>query len=96
MRQIRWTRRALGHFDAIAAYIRDYNPAAAERVTARIRTRIATLGERPFLGRPGRIENTRELFIGRYQYTVVYRVTETTIIVLAVFHTAQDRYDELD
>lgn len=89
MKQIRWTRRALGHLDNIAAFIRDRNVLAADRVTKRIRFRVSQLTERPFLGRIGREPGTRELFVGQYQYKVIYRVTDD-IEVLAVFHTAQE------
>ena len=90
MRPIKWTRRALLHLDNIAAYIRDRNPQAADRVTKRIRLRVDQLGEHPHIGREGRQPGTKELFVGQYQYKVVYRVADY-IEVLAVFHTAQGR-----
>lgn len=89
MTAIRWTRRALLHLDSIAGYVRELDPKAADRVTKRIRDRIRQLADHPQMGRPGREPGTRELFVGRYRYKVVYRVT-TAVEILAVFHTAQD------
>lgn len=89
MRPIRWTRRALSHLDNIATYLRDRNPQAADRVTKRIRLRVGQLSEHPQIGRESRQPGTKELFVGQYQYKVVYRVTND-IEVLAVFHTAQE------
>ena len=90
MTEIKWTRRALAHLDDIARYIADHNPQAAHRVTKRIRERVTQLADQPYLARPGRVPGTRVLFVGRYQYKVVYRVTDA-IEVIAVFHTAQER-----
>jgi len=92
MKRVRWTRRALSHLDEIAAYIRERNPQAADRVTKRIGGRVNQLAESPHIGRPGQQPGTRELFVGQYQYKVVYRVTDD-IEVLAVFHTAQESND---
>ena len=90
MPRIRWTRRALFHLDAIATYLGARSPQAADRVTTRIQQRVGQLAEHPLMGREGRKPGTRELFVGRYQYKVVYRIADA-IEVIAVFHTAQDR-----
>src|SRR5437764_1785820 len=45
-------------------------PAAAPRVIERIRTAVERLQEFPFLGRPGRVEGTRELVIAGTPYIV--------------------------
>ena len=80
MRRIRWTRRSLWHLDKIAAYLKDRNPQAADRVTKRIRLRVSQLAEHPYIGRKGRLQGTRELFVGRYQYKVVYRLTADIVL----------------
>lgn len=43
----------------------------------------------PSIGRPGRVDGTRELVIHRYPYILVYRVTSDTVDVLSVYHDAR-------
>jgi toxin ParE1/3/4 len=65
------------------------NPAAATRVIERIRTAIRRLAASPAIGRPGRVEGTRELVIGGTPYIVPYRVHGDVVQVIAVLHSAQ-------
>jgi plasmid stabilization system protein ParE len=53
--------------------------------------RIQGLKNAPYLGRPGRIEGTRELLFQPMPYIAVYRVIEQTIEVWRIYHTAQNR-----
>ena len=59
-----------------------------------MRKAVTTLEDHPFLGRPGRIDGTRELVIGRYPYIVAYRQT-AAIEILAVVHTSRRWPDAL-
>lgn len=43
----------------------------------------------PQSGRPGKVPETRELFVR--PYNVVYRVNDNTMIILNIFHEAQQR-----
>ncbi len=45
------------------------------------------------MGRPGRIEGTRELIISHTPYIVIYRVKEQ-VEILRILHTSK-RYPEL-
>ena len=45
----------------------------------------------PFIGRNGRVEGTREWIVRGLPYIIVYRVTADTVVVLAIFHGAQNR-----
>jgi toxin ParE1/3/4 len=82
-----WGRRAMDHLAAVADYIAADNPGAAARVSSEIRRRVKILATMPHIGRPGRIENTRELIIG--SYIVAYRVRDETVEVVAVLHGAR-------
>ena len=55
------------------------------------REKIRALRDAPYVGRPGRVEGTRELLFLPLPYIAVYRVTEQTIEVWRVYHTSQDR-----
>ena len=88
-RRLRWTRRALRRLEAIGDYIAKDSPAAADRVTERLRTPANILIAHPAIGRVGRIAGTRELVVADLPYIIAYRVTETSVEILSVIHTSQ-------
>jgi plasmid stabilization system protein ParE len=55
-------------------------------VAGRIRHAVALLVDRPKLGRPGRVAETRELVIAGTSYIAVYALIEDTVRILAVMH----------
>ena len=86
-------RKAADDLAAIFAWIAKDNWRAAEQVVKRIRARICYLTT-PGLANIGRLGldlGTRELV--EYPYIIVYEVHEQRgqIVVLAIFHAAQDR-----
>lgn len=72
----------------ITAYIRADNPAAAAHTERRFKQAAARLGQHPYLGRPGKIPDTRE-FIPHPSYRLVYEVRGQDVFVLALIHTAR-------
>lgn len=87
---ISFTPEAEADLDAIYDYIEQDNPVVAEQVIQRILQAIAILESFPLLGRPGRIERTREFLIPNLPYLAVYRIAdETQIDVIAVIHMAR-------
>jgi toxin ParE1/3/4 len=87
--RIRWTRRALRSLEALAQYIAEDRPSAAERMVERIRDAVDHLEGNPELGRVGRISSTRELIVGRTPFIVPYRIREDVIEILTIFHSAR-------
>lgn len=87
--QIIWLRRALANLEAEADYIARDSSAAAQGVVAVIERTVALLAVHPALGRPGRVEGTRELVIPDMPYIIPYRVRDNRVEVLRVFHTAR-------
>jgi toxin ParE1/3/4 len=65
---------------------------AAKAVVERIFASTELLASFPYMGRAGRDEGTREWVVPRLPYIVVYEVHEerAEVIVIAVFHGAQD------
>jgi toxin ParE1/3/4 len=55
----------------------------------RIQSHVEMLDKFPQLGRPGRIEDTRELVIPHTPYIATYRISSTTVRILRVLHGAQ-------
>lgn len=74
----------------IIDYIAFDNPAAAQRVYGAIAASARRLVQFPEMGRPGRLQDTRELSISSLPYLIVYRVGAEEVTVIAVFHTARD------
>jgi toxin ParE1/3/4 len=87
--KIRWLRAALDTRYAQLDYIAQDSPSAAERLDGLIERQIDALADHPFMGREGRVENSREVVITRTPFVAVYRVTESHIEILRILHGAQ-------
>ncbi len=85
----RWTRAALSDLAAIHAHIAVDNASAAnvlrDRTVGFVET---TLTVQPGIGRPGRVEGTREAVI-HPNYIMVYRVKAGAVEILVVRHVAR-------
>ena len=86
--QVRIAARARRDLLAITEYIADADPRAAEALLERFSTLADTLVEQPLMGRPGRVDGTRELVL-HHSYLIAYRVTETAIEIIHVRHAAR-------
>lgn len=72
MTVIRWTEPASADFLGIVEWLNGKNPTAAARVGRSILDSIEQLENFPYLGKPGRSPDTRELGISKFPYLVVY------------------------
>jgi toxin ParE1/3/4 len=87
--EIIWRRTALNDLEGIRRYIAQENQAAGARIRARIRNAVEQLVDHPHLGRPGRVEGTREFVIAGTPFIVVYRVVTNHLRILSVIHGAR-------
>ena len=87
--KLRYTPRARLDLAEIHGHIAQENPQVARRIVSLIRKEVEKLLLNPGMGRSGRVEETRELVIGRYPFIVAYAVAENEIRVLAVVHTSR-------
>lgn len=87
--KLRYTRRAKTDLSEIFGYIAQDNAHAAARIIGRIRNSLVGLTANPSLGRPGRVDDTRELVIPHTSYIVAYRIHGNEIQVLAIIHAAR-------
>ena len=88
---IRWTQPANDDFLGIVSWIAANNPAAAASAGRLILAAVEQLGDFPFLGKPGRSPDTRELVVSGLPYLVVYSVEAAalrTVVILRVLHGA--------
>ena len=84
-----WTRLALDDLDHARAFIAAANPPAALKVVERIEGAVAALTAHPEIGRPGRLEGTRELIVVGTPFIVPYRLRGDRIEILGVIHGAR-------
>jgi plasmid stabilization system protein ParE len=91
---LRFSDRARSQLLHIQAYIAQDSPASARRVGRRIREAAELLRTFPKAGRAGRAPGTREWVVRGLPYILVYElnaVAEDEVMILGVFHGAQDR-----
>lgn len=84
-----WTRLAIIDINNARNYIAEENPRAAEDIIQRIEKATQALGRHPMIGRPGRVQNTRELVIPGTPFIIPYRIRNQRVEVLAVIHGAR-------
>ena len=87
--EIIWRDVALNGLERSRSYIAQDNPAAAERVRERILRAVRNLADMPNMGRPGRVEDTRELVVADTPYIVAYTVLDNQVVIVALQHGAQ-------
>ena len=83
-----WTRPAREDRKAIREYIAADNPSAALDLDELLSEKAARLVDHPGLGRPGRLQGTRELVAHR-NYILIYDVAGDLVRVLRVLHAAR-------
>ncbi len=83
-----WTRPAQDDRREIRGYIGADNPKAALALDELFSAAAARLLQHPQLGRPGRVESTRELVAHR-NYILIYDLAGDLVRVLRVLHAAR-------
>jgi toxin ParE1/3/4 len=87
---IEWTEQAIRQLDHAHDYIALSNSEeVAARITTRIVTNIQKLATFPMSGRSGRVPGTRELVISNTPFIAAYAIDHDRIVVLAIYHGAQ-------
>jgi len=87
--KIRWTAVAAGDLKSVHDYLSEHTPARADAVVDGILASIDVLEQYPNLGRPGRLEGTRELVITGTPFIVFYRLWKGEAEILGVIHAAR-------
>lgn len=83
-----WSSRALRDLQAIEDYIAKSDPDTAIQFVNRLLNDGKSLLKNPFIGRLGRMKDTRELVAHRH-YVLIYKVSAKSIRILTVIHTAR-------
>ena len=88
--KLTWSPEAIDDLISLRAHISVDNPAAGRRVALHILHCIEKLlSQNPQLGHPGRVPGTRELVIPKTPFVVPYRVRDTVVEILRVYHHAR-------
>jgi toxin ParE1/3/4 len=87
MAEVVWLTEALDQLNQIAAYIRIFNPASADRITDRLTALGDSLTKFPNRGRPAK-HGLRELTTVP-PYVLRYEVVDQTVYIVAVVHGAR-------
>jgi len=86
--RLKWTRAASQDLESVEQHISRDNPDTAIDTVLEIIRRVEILGGHPGMGRPRRVEGTRELVLGSLPDVVPYVHQSDTIIILRVLHGA--------
>ena len=83
-----WTRLAQADRRAIREYIATDDQRAALAMDELFTQKAARLAQLPEMGKPGRVDGTRELVAHR-SYILIYAVKDDHVQVLRIMHTAR-------
>jgi len=90
MLRVDWSTPAADEFEAAQTYYLSVNPIAARMLAQRVDAATRMLRERPWAGRVGLREGTREWVVQRSPYLLAYRVAEDAVQILHVWCAGQD------
>ncbi len=89
MMHVVWLEDAVNDLKGVGDYIAEDDPEAAYRVLMQIQAAADSLSHHPEIGRPGRVEKTRELVISGLPYILPYYIKKNEVRILAVLHTSR-------
>jgi toxin ParE1/3/4 len=84
-----WLTAAVQDVLSIRTFISQTDSQAAQNISLRLDRAISLLGTMPHMGRPGRIVGTRELAISGTSFLAIYRVQNSRVEILRIFHGRQ-------
>lgn len=90
--QLKWTNKALSDVTRLYEFLASINRSAAARTVTSLTTAPTRLLSNPRIGE--KLEEfepreVRHIFVGRYE--IRYEIQESTIYVLRLWHTREDR-----
>jgi toxin ParE1/3/4 len=89
--RVRFSNRSILQLAAIRDFIKLKSPRSAELVRLRILATIERLQLLPEMGHAERKNGSRKLRVEGLPYIIVYRVDSNDLVILGIFHGAQDR-----
>jgi addiction module RelE/StbE family toxin len=87
--RVNWTKRALNDLEIEANYLNEISPSIKDSFLEDVEGGIDLIKEYPELGRIGRVNQTRELILKKFQYILVYLVESSYIDIIRLLHTSR-------
>jgi len=85
-----WSPRARDDLRHIGEYVAEFDAIAALALVRRLRHSAKVLADHPHMGRPGRVEETREFPVSGTNYILPYRVRDGRVEILAALHISRE------
>jgi toxin ParE1/3/4 len=85
-----WSEQARQEWTAQYRFYLERNPDAARRVRQAVMEGAKRLRAHPKIGRPGRVEGSRELVISGTPFLLVYDENPARVEILHVYHGRQN------
>jgi plasmid stabilization system protein ParE len=89
--RVRWAQNAKKQLQAFKIWLSTIEDANPKRTIARIKSSGESLELLGDIGRPSRFVGLRELSVKGAPYVIVFTVKNDYFLIVAIFHTAQDR-----
>jgi toxin ParE1/3/4 len=86
---VTWRPAALRDKRGQIEYLAARNATAAAELEVRLVDQTERLAQYPLMGRVGKVRGTRELPITRTNFVVIYRVVDSTVLIMRVLHGRQ-------
>ena len=87
--ELRWTNRALGRLDLIAANIAKDSPTRAKAFTQELRKKVDILKSQQ-IGTAWKVFGTKQ-YVLHPNYIAIYKVKDNEVQILTILHSAQKR-----
>ncbi len=84
-----WAKLAKEDLEAALLYISKDNPTASKFLGVRLLSALETIKEHPHIGRPGKVEGTRELVLSGTPYIFVYSLRLESITIVSFLHSSR-------
>jgi toxin ParE1/3/4 len=94
-RRLSLSPRAIRDIVAIDAHYAQFSLATADRVLATVKAAANAVCRNPWIGSEGVRNGTRHKVVGKYPYTIVYRVRRDRIQVVRVLNQRRQYFNPL-
>jgi plasmid stabilization system protein ParE len=92
-RRLSLSPRAIRDIVAIEAHYAQFSLVTADRVLADIKASADSVRLNPLIGTEGIRHGTRHKLLGKYPYTIIYRVHRNAIQVVRVLHQRREYFN---
>lgn len=87
--KIKFSKLAADDLKMTKDYISQDNISAANTIIGRVIEAIENILTFPYIGRPGRVSNTKELVVSSTPLIIVYQLRQDTLYIVRIIHAAR-------